>query len=156
MSKQLLSRTPMEQALVDIMSKMESQDGKYVDHEPLSDGTQAVGRYAIKPTTAQEMLNRMPSSEFSNTKDRFEMQEKLEQSPELQEDIVGKLAKHLLQKNQGQLDPSAMGYFKGHNRSFDRNKEDIEKLNLYKDRLDAVKEELGIMPTLYNKLKEPR
>ena len=146
----------MEQALVDIMSKMESQDGKFTDHAPLSDGTQAVGKYAIKPTTAQEMLNRMPSSEHENTKDRFEMQEKLEQSPELQEDIVGKLAKHLLEKNQGQLDPSAMGYFKGHNRSFDRNKEDLEKLNLYKDRLDATKKELGIMPTLYNKMrKEP-
>jgi hypothetical protein len=143
----------MEQALIDIMSQMESRGGKDTNHAPLSDGTNAVGEYAIKPTTAQEMLNRMPSSEYPNTKDKFEMQKRLEQSPEMQEDIVGKIAKHLLEKNQGQLDPSAMGYFKGHNRSFERNKEDLEKLNLYQNRLDKVKQDLNIMPTLYNKIK---
>lgn len=151
-----MNRSPMEQALIDVMRELESAGGKYTNHAPLSDGTKAVGQYAIKPTTAQEMLKRMPSSEFENTPDRFQMQEKLEQNPELQEEIVTKLARHLLERNKGQLDPSAMGYFKGHNRSFERNKADLEDLNLYRDRLEKAKEKFNIMPTLYNKLKEPR
>lgn len=148
--------TPQEQALIDIMRKLESRDGTMLNHEPLSDGTRAVGEYAIKPTTAQEMLNRKPSNQFENTDDRFEMQEKLEQNPELQQDIVEKLAKHLLEKNKGQIDPAAMGYFKGHNRSFERNVQDLDRLNLYKDRLDNAKQELNIMPNLRNRLREPR
>ena len=149
-------RQPQQQALVELMRKLESRDGTMLNHAPLSDGTQAVGQYAIKPTTAQEMLNRMPSSEYPNTDDKFEMQDMLEQNPELQEDVVGKLAKHLLQKNKGQLDPAAVGYFKGHNRSFERNAEDLEKLNLYRDRVEAAKQELNIMPNLRNRLREPR
>lgn len=149
-------RSEQQRTLMQLMRKLESRDGTMLNHAPLSDGTKAVGEYAIKPTTAQEMLNRMPSSEHSNTDDRFEMQEKLEQSPELQEDVVAKLAKHLLEKNKGQIDPSTVGYFKGHNRSFERNSEDLEKLNLYRDRVEEAKKELNIMPNLRNRLREPR
>lgn len=147
-----MNRNLQEQALIDIMRKLESADGKYTDHAPLSDGTQAVGQYAIKPTTAMEMKNRVPASDIPQVNDRFEMQKALEQSPDAQEAVMTELAKHLLQKNKGQLDPAAMGYFKGHNRSMDRNVQDLDKLNLYKDRLDKAKEELNIMPTLYNKM----
>lgn len=146
----------MQQALIDVMSKMESQDGKFTNHAPLSDGTNAVGRYGIKPTTAMEFKNRAPSSEIPKAADRFEMQKMLEGSPEAQEAVMSELSKHLLRKNQGQLDASAMGHFKGHNRSFERNERDLEDLNLYRDRLDATKEELGIMPTLRNYMKGPQ
>lgn len=146
-----MNRTPQQQALIDLMSKLESQGGKYTDHAPLSDGTKAVGRYGIKPTTAQEMLKRYPSSEY--TDDKFEMQDKLENNPELQEQVMTNLAEHLLNKNKGQLDPAAVGHFKGHNRSFDRNKESLEDLGLYQDRIEEAKQELGIMPNLKNLIK---
>lgn len=144
-------RSPQQQALVDLMSKLESQDGKYTEHAPLSDGTNAVGKYGIKPTTAQEMLKRYPSSGY--TDDKFEMQDKLESSPELQEQVMTNLAEHLLNKNNGQLDAAAVGHFKGHNRSFDKNKRSLEDLGLYQDRIDKVKQELNIMPNLRNLIK---
>lgn len=151
-----MPRTPQEQSLIDVMRQLESNGGTMLDHEPLSDGTQAVGQYAIKPTTAMEMLNREPSQRYPNTDDRFKMQKMLEENPELQEEIVGRISKHLLKKNEGQIDPAAMGYFKGHNRSMERNETDLQDLNLYRDRLDAAKAKNNIMPTLYNKLKEPK
>lgn len=148
-----MERSAQQQALIDLMSKLESRDGEVTDHAPLSDGTRAVGRYGIKPTTAQEMLKRSPSSEYKNTDDRFEMQKMLETSPELQEQVMTKLAKHLLDRNKGQLTPAAVGHFKGHNASYDSNVDKLKDMGLYEDRVEKAKQELGIMPTLFNYMK---
>lgn len=148
-----MGRTAQQQALIDLMSKLESRDGTMTDHALLKDGTNAVGRYGIKPTTAQEMLNRSPSSEFKNTKDRFEMQKRLEASPDMQEEVMTKLVSHLLKKNQGQLTPAAVGHFKGHNASKSVNEDKLKDLGAYEDRIEEAKQELGIMPNLLNKMK---
>lgn len=148
-----MDRSAQQQALIDLMSKLESRDGEVTDHAQLSDGTNAVGRYGIKPTTAQEMLNRSPSSEFKNTDDKFEMQKMLEQSPDMQEEVMTKLAEHLLKKNQGQLTPAAVGHFKGHNASMESNQNKLKDMGLYEDRIEKAKQELGIMPNLLNKMK---
>jgi hypothetical protein len=148
-----MDRSAQQQALIDLMSKLESRDGQVTDHAQLSDGTNAVGRYGIKPTTAQEMLNRSPSSEFKNTDDRFEMQKMLEQSPDMQEEVMTKLAEHLLKKNQGRLTPAAVGHFKGHNASMESNENKLKGMGLYEDRIEKAKQELGIMPNLLNKMK---
>ena len=148
-----MERNLQQQALIDLMSKLESQDGTSTDHAVLSDGTNAVGKYAIKPTTAQEMLKRNPSSDYSNTDDKFKMQDMLEKSPELQEQVMSKLSKYLLDKNKGQLDLAATGYFKGHNASSESNKKKLDNMGLYQDRIDQAKQELGIMPNLLNSIK---
>jgi hypothetical protein len=145
---------PQVQALLDIMRKMESNDGKYTDHALLSDGTHAVGDYGIKPVTAQDMLKRSPAN--VNDKSLLEVQGMLEDSPEMQQKVAEMLAEKVLKNNQGQLDPSAAAWHKGQNRSMNKNEQYLQDTPSEQDRLDKAKAELGIMPTLYNKLKEPR
>jgi hypothetical protein len=147
------NRTPQQQAFIDLMSKLESNSGQNTEHALLSDGTNAVGKYGIKPTTAQEMLNRNPSSEYENPKDKFEMQDALESNPKMQEDVMTMITKHLLDKNQGQLTPAAVGHFKGHNASMESNEDKLKHLGAYDDRIEQAKQELGIMPNLKNLLK---
>jgi hypothetical protein len=148
------NRSLQQQALIDLMSKLESNDGQNTDHATLSDGTNAVGKYGIKPTTAQEMLNRNPSSEYENPKDKFEMQKQLESNPAMQEEVMSKLVEHLLNKNQGQLTPAAVGHFKGHNAPLDVNEDKLKHLGAYEDRIEEAKQQLGIMPNLYNTIKD--
>lgn len=142
------------EALLSIMKKLESSDGTNTNHAKLSDGTNAVGNYGIKPVTAQDMLKRTPAN--VNDKSLQEVQSLLENSPEMQQQVANILAAKVLNKNKGQLDPSAAGWHKGQNRSLEYNKEYLKDNGLYQDRIDQAKRELNIMPTLYNKLKEPR
>lgn len=146
-----MNRNPQQQALIDLMSKLESGDGQDTEHALLSDGTNAVGKYGIKPTTAQEMLNRSPSKERPN--DKFEMQKQLEAQPELQEEVMSRLAKHLLERNKGQLTPAAVGHFKGHNAPLEVNEDKLKDMGLYEDRIEEAKQKLNIMPTLLNSMK---
>lgn len=146
-------RSPQQQALIDLMSKLESRDGQDTDHALLSDGTNAVGRYGIKPTTAQEMLIRSPSTEYSNPSDKFDMQKQLEDNPDMQEQVMTKLAQHLLNRNQGQLTPAAVGHYKGHNASLSTNQDKLKNMGLYENRIEEAKQQLGIMPTLLNSMK---
>jgi hypothetical protein len=134
-----------------VMSQLESNGGKNTNHDKLSDGTNAVGQYGIKPMTAKDMLKKSPDN--VNDLDLQEVQQQLESSPEMQQRVAEILGQKILDKNKGQMTPSAVGWRDGQNKSLDANKDKLSIDTEYADKIEEVKQKLGIMPTLFNSMK---
>lgn len=85
------------------ISMLESSGGKNTKHRVITDpesihyGTSAVGEYGLMPVTAKDLDRKYHINELEDL-DKFEVQERLKQDPELTKRIAETLASQLLLK----------------------------------------------------------
>jgi len=111
------------------MSQIESSGGKNLNHPIIKDpdsihvGTKAVGEYGIMPLTAQEMDKRFKTNKLKGM-NKFEVQEYLEQNPELAEQLSESMASRLVDEH-GEGEDANYMWQHGHNKA--PSKEKVEK-----------------------------
>lgn len=101
------------------MSAIESSSGKDLAHKKITNpnsvhyGTAAVGEYGLMPLTAQEMDTRFGVNKLQDM-DKFEAEKKLNENPELAEQLAKSMAARLTnQHGEGELANYMWQY--GHN-----------------------------------------
>lgn len=111
---------------LDKISQLESSGGKNTDHPMITSGPQqgqqAIGNYGILPNTVRELINRQklhgqmtqPLQDLNAMPDE-DMRHRLEQDPDLQEQLAHQLANKVTQDQMGDEDKAAYSWKMGHN-----------------------------------------
>jgi hypothetical protein len=107
---------------------IESNNGKNTNHPVVqfgvNKGDKAIGIYGLMPNTVDDVLSRMrnegtitPELDSLQNLDHDQMRVVLSQRPDLQKQIAGRLAEHVLTKQGGNEDAAAFSWNAGHNLS---------------------------------------
>lgn len=123
---------------LDKIKLIESSGGVDTDHETVDygihKGSSAYGNYGLMPNTIREMAKRQRMSNTERKEvlpfekmDDDSIKEKLKENPELEEYFAERVAEHILNRQQGNIDKSAFAWNQGHN--LYPEKIDEEKLN---------------------------
>jgi hypothetical protein len=125
---------------------IESSGGKNFDHKELQSGIhkgqRAIGRYGLMPNTVNETLTRMKHSGTLSDDlapyrgmDPADMKNALEVDSDSERAIAESLANRVLERQQGDTEKSAYGWFNGHNLSpesiEERGYKDTDYVNKY-------------------------
>lgn len=149
------------QALLDVIKRLESSDGKNTEHKTmesgLHEGSSAIGDYGLMPNTVREISNRArkdksltPEMDMVSRMPEEAMKSHLKNHPHIQRQFAEKMATRLMDKHQGSEEKVAEAWLKGHNIPTEKFTDDeLEK----SDRVKKFKEErMKMFPLLYKKI----
>lgn len=131
-SKEMSDRKKQVKTFLKNISEIESAGGTNYNHDLIQKGIhkghKAIGRYGLMPNTVNETLVRMkrkgkltPELQSLKGMDAAALKQKLEENPELEDQLAEHLADRVLSR-QGDEEKAAYSWHQGHN----LNPEDIE------------------------------